>query len=251
MNIAIITGASSGLGREFARQLDTMCTDNIDEFWLIARRKDRLEDLAKQLEHECRILPYDITDTTDIAKLSHKFKSLEPTIRILINCAGFGLIGRFTELNIDKQLSMIDLNCKSLVKLTYMSLPYMKKNSRIINVASSAAYAPQPNFAIYAASKAFVDFFNRALAHELSNRKIYITSVCPGPVDTEFFDIAQTDGNMPQWKTMFIADAKDVVKKALRDSVYKKSVSIYGLTMNTWRIVNRFIPTELLMKIYK
>lgn len=250
-NIIIVTGASSGMGREFARQLDKVCPENTDEFWLIARRRERLEDLSKEINHECVLLPYDLTDSTSIAKLSYKLKAEEPNVRILVNCAGFGLIGRFTELSIDRQLEMIDVNCKALVKLTYMCLPYMKKNTRIINLASAASFAPQPDFAIYAATKAFAESFNRALNRELFVRKIYVTSVCPGPVDTEFFDIAQVNMESPAWKKIAMASAKNVVRKAIKDSIQKKSISVYGLPMNAWRILSRAIPTDLLMCIYR
>jgi len=250
MNIAIITGASSGLGKEFARQLDRKCVDNIDEFWLIARRKERLEELEDTINRKCRIFAYDISDATDMAKLSHALKTADAKVRILVNCAGFGLVGRFTELNIDKQLDMVDVNCKATVKLTYMCLPYMKKNSRIINVASAAAFAPQPLFTVYAATKAFVESFNRALNSELKNRKIYITSVCPGPVNTEFFDVADVKGEYNKMKKFFMADPAKVVSTALRDSINKKSISVYGTAMKTWRYASRLVPTDLLMKIY-
>lgn len=250
-NVVIITGASSGMGREFARQLDLACVNNIDEFWILARRRERLEDLQKQLNHTCRILPYDVTDATDIAKYSHLLKQQQPKIRILVNAAGFGLIGKFTELNIDRQLEMVDVNCKALAKLTHLSLPYMKRNSRIINLSSSASFAPQPDFAIYAASKAFVESFDRALGRELSVRDIYLTSVCPGPVDTEFFDVAQSVNEEPAWKKFFMVSAQKVVAKAIKDSIDRKTISVYGLPMNAWRFVSRLIPTDLVMKIYK
>lgn len=249
-NIIIVTGASSGMGREFVRQLDKVCPENIDEFWLIARRKERLLELTKEVNHRCEILPYDLTDSTSIAKLAYKLKTQDCAVRILVNCAGFGLIGRFTELSIDRQLEMIDINCKAMVKLTYICLPYMKRNSRIINLASAASFAPQPDFVIYAATKAFAESFNRALNRELYSRHIYVTSVCPGPVDTEFFDIAQVNQNSPAWKKIAMASAKNVVKKAICDSIKKKSISVYGLPMNAWRICSRAIPTDLLMHIY-
>lgn len=250
-NIIIITGASSGLGKEFARQLDKKCPSNIDEIWLIARRTQLLQETAAKLSHNSRILTFDLTDKTDFAKISYLLKNEQPCIRILVNAAGFGLMGKFTELNIERQIEMVDLNCKSLVKLTHLCLPYMKKNSRIINIASSAAFAPQPNFSVYAASKAFVNSFNHALNREMHNRNIYVTSVCPGPVDTEFFDIACNDDNYPLWKKIFIADAKNVVNKAIIDSINKRSTSVYGCSMKAWQIISNCIPSDLLMRFFK
>lgn len=250
-NVIIITGASSGLGKEFAYQLDKKCQSNIDEIWLFARRNDLLNEVSDSIKHSSRVLPYDLTDMTDMAKLSYLLKNEQPCIRILVNAAGFGIMGKFTHINIERQLEIIDLNCKALVKLTYMCLPYMKKNSRIINIASSAAFAPQPNFSIYAASKAFVNSFNHALNHELRNRNIYVTSVCPGPVDTAFFDIACKDQEYPIWKKAFIVNPKSVVNKAIKDSITKKSLSIYGLSMNIWNVTSKTIPTNILMKFFK
>lgn len=250
-NIIVITGASSGIGREFAKQLDKKCPNNIDEFWLIARREDKLKDLANILKHRSVLFPYDLADSTDMAKLAYNLKKEDCCIRILVNSAGFGLIGRFSELNISKQLDMIDINCKAIVKLTYIALPYMKKNSRIINIASSAAFCPQPNFAIYAATKAFVNSFNQAINRELNNRQIYVTSVCPGPVKTEFFDTALAGSEYPLYKKLFMVNVKNVVDCAIRDSINRKNTSIYGIPMKLWNIISRIIPTKILMYLYR
>lgn len=248
MNIAIITGASSGMGKEFVKQLDTMC--NLDEFWIIARRKERLEELSKIIQHKVRIFALDITDSTDIAKLKYALKKEQPIIRILVNSAGFGLVGRFTDISLESQLNMIELNCNAVVNMCYMCLPYMKRNSRIINMASAASFAPQPNFTIYAASKAFVHSFNQALNRELHNRHVYVTSVCPGPVDTEFFNICTQTGDANWIKTLVKANPQKVVYKALKDSINKKPVSIYGPLMSSWNLISGIVPTNLVMRFY-
>lgn len=143
MNIAIITGASSGIGKEFALQLDAGLY-TIDEFWLIARRKDRLEELACDLDHMAKTIPLDLTQKADMEHLRALLRKEHPAVRMLINCSGYGIMGQFSEIDSREQVGMIDLNCRALTEITHACLPYMKKNSRIIQLASSAAFLPQP-----------------------------------------------------------------------------------------------------------
>ena len=187
MNIIIITGASSGMGVEFALQLDNVFTYTIDEIWMIARRKEAMLEVAESMMNTTRILDMDVTKPEDMERLKKLLAKEKPTVRMLVNCAGYGVMGEFSKLNVQEELGMIDVNCKALTQMTYMCMPYMRENSRIIQLASSAAFMPQPGFAVYAASKAYVNSFSRALAEELRKKKIYVTSVCPGPVDTPFF----------------------------------------------------------------
>ena len=141
MNIIIITGASSGIGMEFARQMDDYFT-NIDEFWLIARRRDELEELAASLKHSARILAMDITKDAQIDRLEDTILEKKATVRMLINAAGYGLMGAFENQKQEEMLGMIRLNCEALTAVTHRVLPYMKKGSRIIQLASSAAFSP-------------------------------------------------------------------------------------------------------------
>ena len=205
MNVIIITGASSGMGVEFALQLDDIFRDNIDEIWLIARRKQALLEVAQYMEHTTRILDMDITNTASMERFKDLLVKEKPTIRMLVNGAGYGVMGKFNQLDMDEQLGMVDLNCKALTQFTYLCIPYMCPNSRIIQMASSAAFMPQPNFAVYAASKAYVYSFSRALNRELLTKQIYVTAVCPGPVDTPFFDIAEKDGKTLAIKKLTMA----------------------------------------------
>ena len=165
MNIIIITGASSGLGVEFALQLDNIF-QKIDEIWLIARRKKEMLEVAQYLEHTTRILDMDVTDEKQMERLEKLLADEKPVIRMLVNCAGYGIMGAFSTSNIGEELGMIDVNCKALTRMTYLCIPYMQKNSRIIQLASSAAFLPQPNFAVYAATKSYVHSFSRALNQE-------------------------------------------------------------------------------------
>ncbi|MBE5939882.1 MAG: SDR family NAD(P)-dependent oxidoreductase [Lachnospiraceae bacterium] len=247
-SIAIITGASSGMGKEFAKQIDARFI-SIDEIWVVARRKDRLEALKTQLATPVRILDYDICKDESIDKINELLASENIRIKMLVNNAGMGLIGNFHTSADFEQINIIDLNIRALTKLTKICLPYMSYNGRIINIASSAAFLPQPGFAVYAASKSYVLTFSRALARELKDEYIYVTAVCPGPVETEFFEVAEKDNALVWYKKFFMAKSKNVVKKALDDSMARKHVSVYGRSMRIFRILCKIIPHEIIIKL--
>lgn len=247
MNIIVITGASSGIGMEFARQMDGYFT-NIDEFWLIARRTDRLSKLAKSLQHRTRVLPMDITDKSSLDLLEDTVIEQNATVRMLINCAGYGLMGYFCEQEAEGELGMIRLNCEALTEMTHRMIPYMKRGSRIIQLASSAAFLPQPDFAVYAATKSYVLSFSRALGQELKNAGIYVTSVCPGPVDTPFFDIAEATGSTLSVKKYTMVEAADVVSLALRDSYFKRPVSVCSLPIKAFHVLSKAVPHGAILK---
>jgi len=247
MNIAIITGASSGIGMEFALQMD-LCFKNIDEFWLVARRGDKLKELSRSLQHPTKIFEADITEDAQIEAIATKARKENAVVRILVNCAGFGIMGEFAGQDLSSQAGMIRLNCEALTKMTHSMLPYMRKGSRILQMASSAAFLPQPDFAVYAASKSYVLSFSRALGEELKERGIYVTSVCPGPVDTPFFDIAEKTGSTLAIKKYTMVDAKRVVCRALLDSYRKKSISVCSLPMQGFFVMTKVLPHDVLLK---
>ncbi len=246
MNIILITGASSGMGVEFALQLDNVF-QNIDEIWMIARRKKELLEVAQHLEHTTRILDMDITKEEQIERLRKLLADEKPVVCMLVNCAGYGILGDFTASNISEELGMIEVNCKALTQMTHLCLPYMKKNSRIIQLASSAAFLPQPNFAVYAATKAYVYSFSRALRQELRRKKIYVTAVCPGPVDTPFFDIAEKTGSRLAVKKLTLVRADRVVEKAIQDSYHKREQSVYGIWIKSFEVLAKIVPHWILL----
>lgn len=246
MNIVIITGASSGIGKEFARQMDYGFT-NIDEFWLISRREDVLKELKDQLQHKVKLVPMDITDSISICLLEDLLRMHKVCVRVLINGAGFGILGEFINSNIKEQTDMISLNCEALTKLTHICLPYMHKNSRIIQLASSAAFLPQQNFAVYAATKAYVLSFSRALSRELKKQKIYVTAVCPGPVNTDFFKVAQKYGSKLAIKDKIMVEASQVVALALRDSFRKKELSVYSIPIKGFYFLAKLVPHRYIL----
>lgn len=247
MKIAVVTGASSGLGQEFARQI-SLIFHSFDEIWVIARRTERLRQLSTSLMTPVRILDKDLLSPSFADEFSALLEEKQADIRLLVNAAGFGKAGTFSHIaeDGDIQEKMIDLNCRALTMMTRLCLPRMSAGSRIIQVASAAAFCSQPSFAVYSATKSYVLSFSKALGRELAPRHIYVTALCPGPVDTEFFDVAG-EGAIPL-KRFFTASPEHVVSKALADARNKKAVSVYGLFMHTFRLMAKLLPSSLIMK---
>ncbi|MGN0405419.1 MAG: SDR family NAD(P)-dependent oxidoreductase [Bariatricus sp.] len=242
MKIAIVTGASSGLGREFVKQI-TRLYKNLDEIWVIARRADKLEELKEQLPVYIRVFAGDMEDYLVYRQVQNRLENQNPDVRMLVNAAGFGKMGTIEEIAAEDkklQLRMIDLNCRGLTEMTLTCLPYMSKGSRIINVASAAAFCPQSGFAVYAATKSYVLSFSRGLGAEVRKKGIFVTAVCPGPVDTEFFDVAGTNESL--MKQSVLSDAPSVVKQALLDARDRKAVSVYGAPMKAARVASKLLP---------
>lgn len=253
MNVVVITGASSGIGREFALQMDSYFS-RIDEFWLIARRREEMEKTAALMKHKTRILSMDITKDAQLERLEDTIKDKHAVVRMLINCAGYGIMGAFAKQDRAEELGMVRLNCEALTNITHRLIPYMRRGSRIIQLASSAAFLPQEDFAVYAASKAYVLSFSKALHQELLERQIYVTAVCPGPVDTPFFDIAERNGSTLAIKKLTMVNASRVVKEALRASYDKRSISVCSLPIKAFRVMSKLVPSCLLltgMKVLK
>lgn len=241
---ALITGASSGIGREMAIKLSELGYDLI----LVARRKNNLEKLKKELKTKVKIINIDISSTFNCMKLYNKIK--EDNIDILINNAGFGLFGNFEETNLDKELDMIDTNIKAVHILTKLFLKdFKKKNSGyILNVSSSASFSAGPLMATYYASKNYVTRLTEAIYEELKreNSNVYIGALCPGPVDTEFNKIANVKFSLNS------LSAKKVSEYAIKKMFEKKLIIIPGFKIKAACFIEKFIPRKLLLKvIYK
>ena len=249
MKIAIVTGASSGMGREFVKQIGHFYR-SLDEIWVIARREDRLKELQKQSVVPLRIFDGDLLHRPVYLRLKKALLTETPDVRMLVNAAGFGKSGTVEEIleeNKNIQLEMIDLNCIALSRMTFYCLPYLSEGSRILNLASAAAFCPQPSFAVYAATKSYVLNFSRGLGAELRKKGIIVTAVCPGPVDTEFFDVSGKTEN--PWKKMTMVKASEVVRKALLDTRAGKSVSVYGIPMKGALAASKLLPHDLIFKL--
>lgn len=238
---ALITGASSGLGADFARVLSEMGYDLI----LVARRKTRLTKLKSELKTNVEIINTDISSTYNCLDLYNQVKDKD--IEVLINCAGFGVFGDFIETNLDKELDMIDTNIKGLHILTKLFLKEFNKRNKgyILNVASSAAFFPGPLMSGYYASKAYVLRLSESIAGELKaiRSNIGISVLCPGPVDTEFNKVAKVHFSVRPLKSY------DVSKYAIKKMFKKKLVIVPGIGMKFGVFFSRFTPRKLLMKI--
>lgn len=247
MKIAIVTGASSGMGREFVRQLGYFYK-NLDEIWVIARRKERLEALAKESRVPLRIFAGDLQKKKVYKELRDALEKEQPDLRMLVNSAGFGESGSVEEISSEKfriQTDMVDVNCRSLTRMTLLCLPFLRAGSRIVNLASASAFCPQPYFSVYAATKSYVLSFSRSLGEELRKKGIVVTAVCPGPVDTEFFKFSGKPQNILKKLTMAKADR--VVHQALKDCRSGKSVSVYGIPMKLTYFGTKLLPHGLLV----
>lgn len=238
---ALITGASSGIGASIARILSNKGYDLI----LVARRKTRLNKLKSELSGNVTVIPLDISSTFNCMDLYNQVK--DEDVEILINCAGFGVFGDFTETSLDKELDMIDTNIKGVHILTKLFLQKFTKLNRgyILNVASSAAFQPGPLMASYYASKAYVLRLDEALNEELRQVKssIKVCTLCPGPVDTEFNKVAKVQFSVKPLTSDFVA-------KYAIDKMFKgKTLIIPGFTMKLNYYFNRFLPKKLILKI--
>ena len=249
MKIAIVTGASSGLGKEFVKQIEYLYKE-LDEIWVIARRSERLEELKSCMLTNVRILEGDLRKEEIYKKVKFLLKEKEPNIRMLVNAAGFGKIGEVKKISTQDQLDMIELNCKALTHMTKIVIPYMTKGSRIVNIASAAAFCPQPSFSVYAATKSYVLSFSRSLRVELSEEEIFVTAVCPGPVETEFFDVAGRN-EKNQMKAIVMAQPEAVVRQALIDAKAGKELSVYGASMKGAEAATKLLPHSLILKAMK
>jgi short-subunit dehydrogenase len=242
--VALITGASAGLGVEFARQLSARGHRLV----LVARRKDRLDALAAELGN-ARVVACDLGEPGAVAGLMADILAHGETVSLLVNNAGFGLGGRFASLDGPRQRSMIDLNCGALTQLAHAVLPDMmaRKQGRILNVASTAAFQPGPGMAVYFATKAFVLSFTEALHEELRTTGITVSALCPGPTATEFGTAA---GFAPSSAiNRLAANAEDVVRAGLDGIDAGRAVVIPGLLNKAGAQGHRLLPRALLRRL--
>lgn len=249
MKVAIITGASSGMGRELAIQVSRK--EKFDEIWVIARRESALESLQKEIKTKVRPLCMDLKERKSFKEYKELLEKEKPDVRFLANCAGFGKFGRYDQIPLDDCMDMIDLNCKALVAITQLTLPYMKRGSRILQLDSLSAFQPVPYINVYGSTKSFVLSYSRALNRELKTRGIRVMSVNPGWVKTEFFDHATATSNDAVTYYNVMYEPKDVIKTAVRDLYHtKKDVSIHGLPVKLQVLGVKLLPHKLVMNIW-
>ena len=249
MKIAIVTGASSGMGREFVRQLAGFVT--VDEVWAIARRTDALEQLSAECPFPVRPISLDLCESASFDTFATLLEQEKPDVKLLVNAAGFGKFGRFDKVNLVDECKMIELNCTALVKMTRLTLPYMHEGSHILQLDSLSAFQPVPYITTYGATKAFVLSYSRAMNRELKGRGVRCMAMNPGWVKTEFFNHAcQTNDSEVQYFNR-LYEAKDVVATGLKDLYRtKKDVSIHGLPVKAQVLLVKLVPHSMVMNIW-
>ena len=252
--IAVITGASSGLGAGYARFLDD---EGLYELWLVARRKERLEKLAESLKTPCKCLPLDLISRSALDNLQGILKAeclAEDTkIKYLVNAAGFGCIGLSRECPRERLQQMVDLNCRAALAVTEMCIPYMGKGSHVLQIASCSAFQPIPNLAVYAASKAFLLSYSRALSVELKDLGISVTAVCPFWIkDTEFVTKArETDKHGAYFDMPGATNVKRVVEKSMAAAKSGTVVCTPDPVSSIHRVLASLLPHRLLARMCK
>ena len=246
MKIAVVTGASSGMGRDFVYAIDKEFT--LDEIWVIARREERLLELQKNCNAKIRAVVLDLAVDESYKTYQALLEEHQPEVRILINNAGYGLFGEFTHLELDKQLNMIDLNVKGLTSMTHLTLPYMTTGSHLLNFASNSSWQPVPYINVYGSTKAYVMNFSRALGMELKKRGIHVMAIAPHWIKTEFFDRAVRDDTIKYYDRFYTSE--QVVNKAMKDLHKKKAVSIMGFPVRMQVRLVKILPVKWVMRIW-
>ena len=247
--IALITGASSGMGKRFCFEIDKL---GLDEIWGVALKTDDVEKMKSELKTPFKFYDLDLTKDSSFTQLEKDLKAEEATIEWLVNASGYGKFGRYDEIDIKSQLGIIDLNCKALTHLTLLSLPFMKEGGRIIEFGSIAAFQPIPYIAVYGASKAYVLSYSRALNQELKSRKISVTCLCPYWTKTPFFDRATKINSDKQVITKYVAmyDPEKLIKNAMKGAIKRKEVVLYGFIAKAQTLMVKILPHKWVMAIW-
>ncbi len=252
MNVAIITGASSGLGIEFLKET-VASRKNIDEIWLVARRTEKLEQIALEYPSvKCVPLSLDLSKEESYALLEEKLSSGDYNVKMLINNAGFGKMGNIKDMPCLSQTSMIDVNCKGLTAMATVCLKHMQKGSEIINVCSIASFVPNPRLTVYSSTKAYVLSFTKGLREELKPFGINCMCVCPGPMRTEFFSVADiAPGSSKTFDTLPYSDPNKVARGTLKASKKGRCVYTHLAFFKFYRVLAKLLPHNFLMKLSK
>ena len=249
MKIAVITGASSGMGREFVLQLTQYV--EVDQIWVIARRAEALESLVKEVSVPLQVLALDLCREDSYQVYARKLEEEKPDVKLLVNAAGFGKFGAYDKVPLEDDLRMIDLNCKALVAMTRLTLPYMAAGSHILQLDSLSAFQPVPYITTYGATKSFVLSYSRAMNRELKAKGVRMMAMNPGWVKTEFFNhaLVTNSGEVQYYNRLY--EAKDVVATGLKD-LYRsrKDYSVHGFPTRMQVRLVKLLPHSMVMNTW-
>ncbi len=249
MSIAVITGASSGIGRELALNIRKM-TD-VSEFWLIARNEERLNAVASELQAPCKIICADLSKKEGIDLYRKALDEEKPEIAFLVNAAGFGVFGSFDLLSEQTVEDMIDLNVKATVLITHMSVPFIKRGGRIIEMGSGSCFTPLPNFNVYSSSKVFVLHYTKSLNYELRDYGIRATCFCPGWVDTPFLPKSQGAKGSYSPKAMKpLLDPKKICRGCVKASIKGRAMYVTNWYTKLQHLLFKILPDPILTRLW-
>ena len=247
--IAIVTGASSGIGRAFL--LEVAKHETYDEVWVIGRNEATLKALEADVHMPIRPFVLDLSDPSALVAIKNALAAEEVAVALLVNAAGFGLFNHTEAMKAEQILEMTRLNCETPVALISIALPYIEKGGAIVNIASCAAFQPIPYINAYAATKAYVLSYSRGLNRELRYRDIHVLAVTPFWTKTKFFDRAVNVGEKKvviRYTAMY--DPEKVMKRAYRDLKKGKDVSVYGAKNRLQRFLVKILPHSLVMRVW-
>ncbi len=242
-NIAIITGATGGLGKSFTKQL----IDSVDEVWAIGRSVEKLNKLKEEFGEKIRTFSVDLSDISNLNCIKEELSSGEYIVKYLVNSAGIGRMAVSTDFTDQEIQSHINTHNTSVAVLCNTCIPFMEKGSHIINVASQSAFQPVAYINLYAACKAFCYSYSRALNMELKDKGIIVTVACPGWIRTE---LLQTEINGKKVSFPHLAEPDDVVKQTLKDAQKGKDMSVYSCYVRRMQFFSKFYPHKMIMKIW-
>ena len=248
MGHAIITGASSGIGREFARSIDR--AGEVDGYLLIARSREKLEGLAAELSHPSELLASDLSQPEGVEALRAWLAERKPSVQYLINAAGFGVFGDYSEVSEADTVSMIDLNVKALVLITHMTIPYMPRGSHILEMGSASVFTPLPGFNIYASTKAFVYHYAQALYYEVRPRGIGVTVFCPGWVQTPFFARAENEASAGPRKKKPMLSVEYVVGCAMKSMRRGRLLCACNWYTRMQHVLSKILPNRVMIRMW-
>lgn len=250
MNIAIITGASAGLGQAFFAGI-VRRYPMLEQIWLIARRAERLEAMAQGCPIPVEVFPLDLTAEESYAAFEARLAAEKPAVQIFINNAGLGELDEMIDSDWCTQTRMVDLNCRGLTAMATAVLPFMAKGGFIINIASIAAFAPTARMTVYSATKAFDLYLSRGLREELRPRGVNVLAVCPGPMATEFLSVADITGRSATFDRLPYCNPQRVADRALVKAAAGRGVYTPTAFFKFYRVVAKILPTALVMKLCK